>query len=492
MDTYAGVTQQQFQDFVSPHSRYGTNVAVNVPKGWRRVQASLSSNVYVNMDTNAVCLFPTETYNTRRGCWTTPQGIEVTKDDLQLLPEERNLRTAYPDSLAFKGGPIPQPTTPGVFSFRGNPDGQDTTKKAISAPAVSVAPKALAAAPTAPLAAAPAPKLAATPLLSAVAARPPVPDIAAVLPVGLLFPGQGSQYVKMLAAVQDLPAVKEMLVSAQKILGYDMLELCLQGPESKLEQTRYCQPAMYVAGLAALEKLRSEKPDHVERCKAVAGLSLGEYTALAAAGVLSFEAGLKVVKLRGEAMQEAAEASEQSMLSVAGVDQAVVEQLCREAAAEAGPGQVCQIANFLFPKGFSCAGHTAAVELLLAKVQKVDGCLQAKLLKTSGGFHTSLMASAQKRLLQALDEVKDQMRPPRCDVYMNVSGKRLPRGTSPAEIIPLLGEQLCKCVLWEPSMRAMIGDGVQEFYECGPMKQLKSMMKRIDTGAFQSMRSVDV
>lgn len=224
----------------------------------------------------------------------------------------------------------------------------------------------------------------------------------------------------------------------------------------------------------------------------MAGLSLGEYTALAAAGVLSFEAGLRVVKLRGEAMQEAATASAQSMLSVAGLDEEVVRQLCQEAASEDGPDAVCQIANFLFPKGFSCAGTAGAVERLLAKVQKTDGCLQAKLLKTSGGFHTTLMAGAQERLLQALSEVKDEMRPPRCDIYMNVTGKRLARGTSPAELIPLLGEQLCNCVLWEPSMRAMLDDGVQKFYECGPMKQLKSMMKRIDLQAFGATSSVDV
>merc|ERR1712032_1505080 len=104
------------------------------------------------------------------------------------------------------------------------------------------------------------------------------------------------------------------------ILGYDILKICLEGPEEKLEESKYCQPAMFIGGLAGLEKLRIEKPDRVERASVMAGLSLGEYTALCAAGVLTFEDGLKLVKLRGEAMQEAAGQSKQLMLSVAGLD----------------------------------------------------------------------------------------------------------------------------------------------------------------------------
>merc|ERR1740127_331494 len=116
--------------------------------------------------------------------------------------------------------------------------------------------------------------------------------------------------------------------------------------------------------------------------QAVAGLSLGEYTALTVAEVFDFETGMKIVKLRGEVMQEAAEASKQSMLSVAGLTQEQLADLCKEC--PTGPDDVCQIANFLFPNGFSCAGTSEAVEKLMAKAQKTDGCLQAKLLKTSG------------------------------------------------------------------------------------------------------------
>merc|ERR1712137_250026 len=122
-----------------------------------------------------------------------------------------------------------------------------------------------------------------------------------------------------------------MLAKSKDILGYDILDICLKGPEEKLDETKYCQPAMFIGGLAGLEKLREEKPDRVDKAAVFAGLSLGEYTALCAAGVMSFEDGLKLVKLRGEAMQEAATMSKQLMLSVAGLEKKVLKQLCEEA-----------------------------------------------------------------------------------------------------------------------------------------------------------------
>merc|ERR1719394_343061 len=130
----------------------------------------------------------------------------------------------------------------------------------------------------------------------------------------------------------EIPAVVEMLEKSKTILGYDILDICLNGPESKLEETKYCQPAMFIGGLAGLEKLKSDNPDAVSRASIMAGLSLGEYTALCAAGVMSFEEGLKLVKLRGEAMQECATASKQLMLSVAGLEKKILQPLCTECA----------------------------------------------------------------------------------------------------------------------------------------------------------------
>jgi [acyl-carrier-protein] S-malonyltransferase len=311
------------------------------------------------------------------------------------------------------------------------------------------------------------------------------------LPIGLLFPGQGSQYVKMLSGVKDMPEVKEMLDKAQKILGYDILEICLKGPESKLEETRYCQPAMFIAGLAALEKLKKENPNAVSQPQAVAGLSLGEYTALCAAGMLSFEDGLKLVKLRGESMQEAAGMSEQAMLSVAGLEQPKLTALCEQAQKSGGSDAVCTIANILFPKGFSCAGTKKAIETLKDLAEK-NGALQARMLKTSGGFHTSLMMPAQKKLEAALTEMLPNMKPLEKAVYCNVNAKLMPAGTDPKEIVPLLRDQLSNPVLWEPAVKLMIADGMTEFYECGPMKQLKAMMKRIDANMWNNTKNIEV
>jgi len=131
------------------------------------------------------------------------------------------------------------------------------------------------------------------------------PNDDAPKPLVLLFPGQGSQYVGMLKELKDDPKVKEMLEKSKDILGWDVLDVCLNGPESKLEETKFCQVAMHVANLCAVEKLKKEKPEVVERCSAVAGLSLGEYTALTVAGMITFEDSIRIVRSRAEAMQDA-------------------------------------------------------------------------------------------------------------------------------------------------------------------------------------------
>eukprot|EP00928_Gymnodinium_smaydae_P032675 TRINITY_DN23601_c0_g1_i1.p1 TRINITY_DN23601_c0_g1~~TRINITY_DN23601_c0_g1_i1.p1 ORF type:complete len:562 (-),score=128.06 TRINITY_DN23601_c0_g1_i1:99-1784(-) len=311
------------------------------------------------------------------------------------------------------------------------------------------------------------------------------------LPVALLFPGQGSQYVGMLAKCKDLPAVKSLLARAERILGWDLLELCLNGPEAKLEETRFCQPVMFVAGIAGLEVLRSQREELVTQFEATAGLSLGEYTALCAAGVFDFEDGLRLVQLRGEAMQEAAGLSRQAMLSVAGLGKEQLNALCREAATREGPDAVCQVANELFPKGFACAGTEASIKAL-KELADAAGALQSKQLKTSGGFHTRLMAPAARRLGEALHETLPRMRPPRHTIYMNVTAEPLAVGTDPQIIVDMLEMQLTSSVLWESSMRAMIGANIKEFYEVGPMKQLKAMLKRIDPKIFNATTSLEL
>jgi len=311
------------------------------------------------------------------------------------------------------------------------------------------------------------------------------------LPIGLLFPGQGSQYVKMMSAVKDIPKVKEMIITANKVLGYDVLDVCLNGPESKLEETKICQPCMFIAGLAGVEKLRGSNEEAVTRAQVMAGLSLGEYTALCCAGVFSFEDGLKLVQLRGEAMQQAAAVGKQAMLSVAGLDKKMLEDLCVQAQKKEGSGAICQIANELFPKGFSCAGTEKAINDLKDLAEKA-GALQAKILKTSGAFHTPLMKSAQDKLSKALDNALPRMSSPSTTVYMNATAEPVGPDTDPKKICELLKKQLTNSVLWEACVRAMIKDGVKEFYEVGPMKQIKAMMKRINAEVWKETHNVEV
>ena len=313
-------------------------------------------------------------------------------------------------------------------------------------------------------AAAPAPAPAPAP------AAPKAPS----LPVALIFPGQGSQSVGMLKDVKDLPAVAEMFAKAKGILGYDLLDIITNGPEAKLTETKYCQPAMFIAGLAAVEKLKQTKPEVVSRCRATAGLSLGEYTALTFAGAFSFEDGLRLVKLRAEAMQEAATNGKPgAMLSVVGLEKEKLAELCEQTRGAIGGDTVCQIANELFPKGNVAAGDEAAIEAL-TKTAKAAGALRAARPKTSGAFHSPLMAPAGAKLAAALAQTAISFPP--VQVYSNVAGRPY---SDADEIGALLAQQLTSPVLWNSSVQTMAADGITEFYETGPQTQLKSMMRRI-------------
>merc|ERR1712032_1292155 len=201
--------------------------------------------------------------------------------------------------------------------------------------------------------------------------------------------------------------------------------------------------------------------------------SLGEYTALCAAGVMTFEDGLKLVKLRGEAMQEAAGACKQAMLSVAGLEKKILEPLCRECQAAEKDG-VCQIANSLFPGGYSVGGT------------------EAKILKTGGAFHTKLMKPAQDKLSAAIDETLPNMKSPKHTVWMNAVAEPVRPGCDLNDVVQNMKTQLTSTVEWETSVKEMIAEGCDEFYECGPMKQMKAMMKRIDVKMWKNMNNIEV
>jgi len=253
-------------------------------------------------------------------------------------------------------------------------------------------------------------------------------------------------------------------------LGFDLAKLCFEGPAEELDSTVISQPALFVTSLAAIELLRSNAPDVVLSCQATAGLSLGEYTALVFAGALEFEDGLRLVQVRGEAMQEAADAAPSGMVSVLGLDRAQVEELCQQAS----QGDVLQIANLLCPGNIVVSGTNAACERV-AEMAPAAGAMKAMPLAVAGAFHTPLMAPAAERLGAALAEAR--FTKPSITVVSNVDGKP---HDDPESYREILLDQLVSPVLWEDSMRYLLSEGYDQFYEVGPGRVLRSLLKRIE------------
>jgi [acyl-carrier-protein] S-malonyltransferase len=289
--------------------------------------------------------------------------------------------------------------------------------------------------------------------------------------IAFLFPGQGAQKVGMGKQLADsLPAARALYDEAAEILGYDLAKLCFEGPAEKLDSTVYSQPALFVTSLAALEQLRSESPDVVLACEGAAGLSLGEYTALVFAGVMDFASGLRLVQQRGRAMQDAADATPSGMVSVLGLERAQVEELCQQARGE----DILQIANMLCPGNIVVSGGNAACERV-AELATQAGAMKVIPLAVAGAFHTPIMDSASPKLEAALNDV--ELAKQEIPVYSNVDAKT---HLNPGEIRDLLVRQVVSPVLWEDSLRAMIADEYSQFYEVGPGRVLRGLLKRID------------
>ncbi|MBO5436760.1 MAG: ACP S-malonyltransferase [Thermoguttaceae bacterium] len=286
-----------------------------------------------------------------------------------------------------------------------------------------------------------------------------------------LFPGQGAQTVGMGKVLYDtLPAAKALFDKADEILGYSLTDLCFNGPMEQLSTTAVSQPALYVTSLAALESLKVSAPEAVEACSAAAGLSLGEYTALAFAGVLSFEDGLRLVQRRGQAMQEAADATPSGMVSLLGPEVEVVEDLCAKARGE----EILQVANLLCPGNTVVSGTRAACERVVALAEET-GAARAVPLAVAGAFHTPIMRPADEKLAEVLANV--QISAPRIPVISNVD---VEVHTDADDIRATLVRQLLSPVQWEKTMRKLMADGYDTFYEVGPGRVLRGLMKRID------------
>ncbi len=277
-----------------------------------------------------------------------------------------------------------------------------------------------------------------------------------------VFPGQGSQSVGMGKGFAE-----EYLDRANEVLDFDLKKICLEGPAPELKKTEITQPAIFTISVAAFEQLRknnSKLPD------VVAGHSLGEYSALYAAGAISFEAGVKILNLRGKFMQEAVPVGAGAMVAVLGLDREKLENCCVKA-----EGEVCA-ANYNSPGQIVISGEQAAV-LRAADLCKEVGAKRVIPLQVSAPFHCALMRPAQEKLAKELNkiEIKDAQIP----VVANVTADYV---TSASQIKELLIKQVTASVLWEDSIRLMIKDGVTEFVEVGPGKVLSGLIKKIDRG----------
>jgi [acyl-carrier-protein] S-malonyltransferase len=294
-----------------------------------------------------------------------------------------------------------------------------------------------------------------------------------------LFPGQGSQYTGM---GQDLyensVEAKEMIKTADSALGVNLSYIMFNGPEEQLKQTEFTQPAIFLHSVVLASLIRTLQPD------AAAGHSLGEYSALVAANAIQFYEAVKLVRVRGRAMQRAGEENPGTMAAIIGLSAAMVDECCAEASSEG----VVQCANFNSPGQIVISGSAEGVKKAM-EICKSRGAKLVKELVVSGAFHSPLMHSAKEELEEALNNTN--IYNGRIPVYVNVTAKPV---ITKEEIKKYLLEQVTSPVRWEETITNMINDGIEEFYEIGPGKVLQGILKRInpDVKCFNIDKYTDV
>ena len=282
-----------------------------------------------------------------------------------------------------------------------------------------------------------------------------------------VFPGQGAQFVGMGKDLYDNnPKAKELFEKANDILGYRITDIMFAGTDDELKQTKVTQPAVFLHSVIKAISLGDEfKPSMV------AGHSLGEFSALVAAGALNFEDGLRLVYARAMAMQKACEAAPSTMAAIVGLPDDKIEEICAEVSKE---GSVVVPANYNCPGQLVISGNVEAINEACEKL-KAAGAKRALPLKVGGAFHSPLMQPAKDELQAAIE--KTEFSAPQCPVYQNVDGKP---HTDPADIKANLIAQLTSSVRWTSCVQNMIADGADDFTECGPGKALQGMIGRID------------
>jgi [acyl-carrier-protein] S-malonyltransferase len=292
----------------------------------------------------------------------------------------------------------------------------------------------------------------------------------------LLFAGQGAQAVGMgKDFAENLPAAKTWFERANSALGYDLSAICFEGPEPELTKTENAQPGIFLVSWVAFQLLKERVPSLT--FAAAAGLSLGEFTALTAAGAMSFEDGLRVVRARGRFMQEACEATRGGMAAIIGLDEGPTREICAQA------GVV--LANLNCPGQLVISG--AADKIAQAcELAKAKGARRALPLTVAGAYHSPLMAGAQPKLLAELARIT--ISSPSVTVVSNVTAQP---HTGPDELRSRLVEQVTSSVRWEESMRYLLADGVTRFIELGPGTALSGFLKRIDKNA-QTLNVADL
>jgi [acyl-carrier-protein] S-malonyltransferase len=285
--------------------------------------------------------------------------------------------------------------------------------------------------------------------------------------VAFIFPGQGSQVVGMgKDLAEKYPVARQTFEEADEALGYNLSQVCFEGPEDQLRLTEVTQPAILTVSIAALRVLQSQ----FARPSFVAGHSLGEYSAHVASGTIDFADAVRTVRNRGKYMQEAVPVGVGAMAAILGMELEKVAALCQDAA----QGEICSPANINSPEQIVISGNTAAVERG-AKLAEERGAKRAKLLPVSAPFHCALMKPAQDRLGTDLNRLK--MQKPVYPVVCNVEASLV---TDQIRAAATLVAQVTGAVKWEQSMRLLIAEGVQTFVEIGPGKVLCGLMRQID------------